>query len=61
MNKTFVCLRFGKWERKATPLFIYERVYKSGYIPTLICLKRFRTAEDFIVQVQKPLETEESK
>lgn len=56
MNKVFVCLRFGKWERKATPIFIYERVYKSGYKPTLICLKRFRTGEDFVVRVPRDLE-----
>lgn len=55
MNKTFVCLRFGKWERKATSLFLYERVYRSGYQPTLICLKRFRTVNDFIEEaVREP-------
>ena len=59
MNKTFVCLRFGKWSHKATSLFLYERVYRKGYQPTLICLKRFRTINDFIREAEALREPEE--
>lgn len=37
-----ICLKFGTWTHKATPMFIYERVYRNGYEWTPICVIRFR-------------------
>ena len=42
MNKVWVVIRFGKWCHKATPMYLYDRVYKNGGKWTPFCLKSFR-------------------
>lgn len=37
-----VVLNFRKWRRKATSMFLCERVYKDGFKWTPICVVRFR-------------------
>lgn len=37
-----VIIKFGKWSRKATGMFIFERVYRHGYKWTPLCVVHFR-------------------
>jgi len=37
-----IVIRFGKWNHKATPMFVYDRVYRNGYEWTPLCIKQFR-------------------
>lgn len=39
-------IRFGKWNHKATSMFIYTRIYRSGYRWTPFCIKEFRYVGD---------------
>lgn len=37
-----IVIRFGEWCSKATPMFVYDRVYRNGCEWTPLCIKKFR-------------------
>ena len=39
-------IRFGKWNHKATSMFIYTRIFRSGCKWTPLCIKKFRYVGD---------------
>ena len=39
-------IRFGKWNHKATSMFIYTRIFRNGYEWTPFCIKKFRYVGD---------------
>ena len=45
-QKGMIVIRFGKWSHKATPMFIYERIFRNGCEWTPFCIKKFRYVGD---------------
>ena len=43
-------IRFGRWSHKATDMYLYDRIYRAGYKPTIFCIKRFRYVGTMKVQ-----------
>lgn len=39
-------IRFGKWNHKATSMFIYTRIFRNGCKWTPFCIKKFRYVGD---------------
>ena len=35
-------IRFGKWNHRATPMFVYTRIFRNGCEWTPLCIKKFR-------------------